>query len=107
MRRAILLLFSGLIGMQAEVKLPALISDHMLIQQDAPVRIWGTASPGEDIKVVLMSQTLAAKAGSDGKWQVFLEPMGPGGPFEMTVSGTNKIAIHDILAGEVWVGSGQ
>jgi sialate O-acetylesterase len=88
----------------AEVKLPALISDHMLIQQEMPVRIWGTASPGEVVKVAFRSQALTATAGANGKWEVFLAPAGAGGPFELEV---NSITVHDVLVGEVWVGSGQ
>jgi sialate O-acetylesterase len=95
------------LSLQADVKLPALISDHMLIQQDAPVRIWGKAAPGETVNVTFQSQKLSAKADSEGRWQVFLDPVGAGGPFEMIVAASNTIAVHDILAGEVWVGSGQ
>jgi sialate O-acetylesterase len=91
-------------SLSAEVKLPALISDHMLIQQGMPVRIWGTASPGETVKVAFHSQTRTATAAPSGKWEVFLAPTPAGGPYELTV---NSTTVHDVLAGEVWVGSGQ
>lgn len=94
-------------SVQAAVTLPALISDHMLIQQDSPVRIWGKAAPGEAVTVMFQTQKLPAVADANGKWQVFLDPIGAGGPFEMTVTGTNTVTVHDILAGEVWIGSGQ
>jgi sialate O-acetylesterase len=91
----------------AAVRLPTLVSDHMVLQQDLPVRIWGHADPGEAVSVQFHGQTVAAKAGADGRWAVYLNPLNAGGPFEMTVAGQNVITIHDVLVGEVWVGSGQ
>ncbi len=76
----------------------------MLLQQGMPVRIWGTADAGETVLVTARDQRVSVKAGSNGKWQVFLQPMKPGPAFEMTAGGK---AIHDVLVGEVWVGSGQ
>ncbi len=105
--KAILIAVFATGALSGAVKLPALISDHMLIQQDMPVRIWGTADPGEAVKVAFHGQTLSSIAGAGGKWEVFLQPSGPGGPFELTVSGTNSISVQDVLVGEVWVGSGQ
>ena len=107
MKKIALFLLLAAAGLSAEVKLPALISDHMLIQQGMPVRIWGTAAPGEAVKVSFQSQTHGATAAANGKWEVFLTPVAAGGPYELTVSGTNSITVHDVLAGEVWVGSGQ
>lgn len=94
-------------SLSADVKLPALFSDHMLLQQDMPAHIWGTASPGEAITVGIGSERYQAKARADGKWHVYLNPMHPGPAFEITVSGTNKIVLKDVLVGDVWVGSGQ
>ena len=94
-------------SLSAAVKLPALISDHMLIQQGMPVRIWGWANPGEAVKVSFQSQSRTATAGASGKWEVFLSPVPAGGPYELTVAGANTLTVHDILAGEVWLGSGQ
>ena len=94
--------------LRAEVKLPALISDHMLIQQGTPVRIWGKAAPGETVSVTFAAtQRYSVKADSNGKWQAFLTPVSAGGPFELVIAGSNRIIVKDILAGEVWVGSGQ
>jgi sialate O-acetylesterase len=107
MKKTLLLAIFSAAAIRADVKLPALISDHMLIQQQMPVRIWGSASPGEVIKVAMQAQARSTTAGPDGKWQVFLSPVPAGGPYEMTVAGTNTITVHDVLAGEVWVGSGQ
>jgi sialate O-acetylesterase len=80
----------------------------MLIQQGAPVRIWGKAAPGETVSVTFAgSQRYSVKANAAGKWQVFLTPVKAGGPHEMVIAGTNRIIVKDILAGEVWIGSGQ
>ena len=91
----------------AAVKVPTLVSDHMVVQQDLPVRVWGHADAGEAVSVQFHGQTVATKAGAEGKWAVYLNPMKAGGPFEMTIAGQNVITVHDVLVGEVWVGSGQ
>ena len=105
-RLSAFLLFFAL-GLQAAVKLPSLVSDHMVLQQDFPVRIWGHGDPGEAVRVEFQGQSLSAKADESGKWAVYLNPMKAGGPFSMTISGQNSITLNDILVGEVWVGSGQ
>jgi sialate O-acetylesterase len=84
-----------------------LFADHAVLQQGAPVPIWGTAEPGEAIKVEIARQTVATTAGADGKWLVHLAPIKAGGPFTLTISGKNRIVLTDILVGEVWVASGQ
>jgi sialate O-acetylesterase len=91
----------------ADVKLPALLSDHMLLQQGAPVRVWGWAAPGEAVTVSFRNQKAAARAGQDGKWAAWLKPLEVGEPSAMTIAGNNTITIQDVLVGEVWVGSGQ
>ena len=91
-------------SLQAEVKLPALLSDHMLLQQGVPVRLWGTASPREAVHVSLPGQKITVITGSTGKWQLTLAPLKPGKAFDLTI---NQTVIHDVLVGDVWVGSGQ
>jgi sialate O-acetylesterase len=91
-------------ALQGAVKLPALISDHMVLQQGMPVRIWGTADPGEAVRVGFQGQTVATTARPDGKWELWLRPLSAAGPLEMSV---NDIVVKDVLVGEVWVGSGQ
>jgi sialate O-acetylesterase len=97
----------GAAGLLADVRLPAIVSDHMLVQQAAPVRIWGQADPGEGVRVEFQGQKVSAKADAAGKWMVFLAPLKAGGPAEMTIAGNNTITIHDVLVGDVWIGSGQ
>jgi len=102
---AVLLLTTSLAT--AEVKLPALFSDHMVLQADRADAVWGWASPGEKVSVSLAGQTKTATAGADGKWQLRLDPLPAGGPHVMKVQGTNAISVQDVLVGEVWLGSGQ
>jgi len=92
------------VSLHGAVKLPAVISDHMVLQQGAPVRVWGSASPGEDVRVEFHGQTVAAKAGANGKWSAWLRPLVAAGPLEMKI---NDAVIHDVLVGEVWLSSGQ
>jgi sialate O-acetylesterase len=92
----------------AEPRLPALIGDHMVLQQGVPARIWGKANPGEAIDVTLGSNApRSAVAGPDGAWQVMLGPLRSGGPFTMTVHGSRTVVVRDVMVGEVWVLSGQ
>jgi len=93
---------------QAEVWLPSIFSDHMVLQRAARVPIWGKASPGESISVNLNGRTIKGKAGIDGRWQIDLDLRhSPIGPFEMVVQGNNTVRIDDVVVGEVWLGSGQ
>jgi sialate O-acetylesterase len=94
-------------GLFADVKLPAIISDHMVLQQDMPVRIWGKADPGEAVSLEFNGQKVSGKADSEGKWALFLMPMKAAGAAELTISGHNTLTVRDVLVGEVWIGSGQ
>ena len=89
---------------EAKVKLPAILSDGMVLQRERPVKIWGNADKGENVTVVFKKKKFSTVAGEDGKWLVELPPMKAGGPFEMTV---NDIRLKDILVGDVWLCSGQ
>lgn len=91
----------------ADVKLPALISDHMVLQADAEVPIWGWASPGEEITVSLAGASAQTKADASGNWRVLLKNLKAGGPHTLAVKGTNTLTVKDVLVGEVWLGSGQ
>ncbi|MCL2710812.1 MAG: sialate O-acetylesterase [Planctomycetaceae bacterium] len=91
----------------ADVKLPALIGNNMVLQRDMSNTLWGWADAGEDIRVTFNGQTKAAKADDAGKWSLKLDPIPVGGPFEMTITGKNTIRLSNILVGDVWVCSGQ
>ena len=92
---------------RADVKLPAIISDNMCLQAGKTLPIWGTAAAGEAVTVTLNDQKQTATAGPDGKWMVKLSALKSGGPWEMTVAGTNTLIVKNIVVGEVWVASGQ
>lgn len=102
------LLLASAHGASADVKLPAILGDHMVLQQEQPVPIWGTADKGEEVTVSFAGQKQSTKAGDDGKWVVHLQPLKASDqPGELTVQGKNKLDLKDILVGEVWVCSGQ
>ena len=94
-------------GIQAEVTLPYVLSDNMVLQRDIPVNIWGWANPGEKVTVTVLNQKVSVKTNSKGEWKVKLESLAAGGPFDMTIKGKNTIVLKNILAGDVWVCSGQ
>lgn len=102
---AILALFAS--RALADVKLPALFSDHMVLQADRPVAVWGWAAPGEQVRVTVAGQSQTAKTAADGTWQLKLAALAAGGPHVLNVQGANRIAVQDVLVGEVWLGSGQ
>ena len=84
-----------------------LFADHAVLQQGTKVPIWGTADPGEAVTVEIAGQTVSTTTAADGKWLVRLAPMKAGGPFTVTISGSNKVVVGDVLVGEVWVAGGQ
>jgi len=92
----------------ADVKLPALISDNMVLLQDTPANVWGTADPGEQITVKLADKASAQSvADANGHWSVKLSGLTAGEAGEMTISGHNSITVKNVAVGEVWVCSGQ
>lgn len=92
---------------QAEVRVFAMIGDHMVIQRDQPVHVWGNADPGESISVSFHGESTSTQPDEYGQWSVYLPPVKAGGPYEMEIRGTNTIHIRDILVGDVWIASGQ
>jgi sialate O-acetylesterase len=91
----------------AEVRLPAIFSDHMVLQRGMTVPVWGWANAGEEVTVSIAGQTKKAVAGADGKWMVRLSSIKSTEPMKLTVAGTNTLTVDDVLAGEVWLCSGQ
>src|SRR5690349_7028745 len=102
-----LAVFSVANAARAEVRLPAIIGDNMVLQQGVKVRIWGNAKPGERVIVTLKDKSASAVADAQGRWQVWLEPLKAGGPLELTVKGDNVVNVKNVLVGEVWLCSGQ
>ena len=89
---------------EAKVKLPSVLSDGMVLQRERPIKIWGTADPGENVVVTFKKKKYTAVADENGKWLVTLPAMKAGGPYELTV---NEMTVKDILIGDVWLCSGQ
>jgi hypothetical protein len=98
----------GLTNVRADVKLPAIFSDHMVVQANVTVPVWGWADSGEGVTVTIGKQSKTARAGADGKWTLKLDKMSStSDPQTMTVKGKNSLTINDVLIGEVWLASGQ
>lgn len=92
---------------EAQIRLPRLIRDSMILQRDSKVKIWGWASPNEKVTVSFNKKTYRSKADTQGNWYLFLPPVKAGGPYQLEISGKNKITLKDILFGDVWFCSGQ
>lgn len=92
---------------RAEIKLPKLFGDHMVLQRQTEANLWGWAAPGEEVKIALGDSTASAKADDSGKWKAKLKTPAAGGPFELKFKGTNEITLKDVYVGEVWIASGQ
>ena len=98
----------------AEVKLPSVISNNMILQQEIPAPIWGWAAADEELSIILRIQESdeevfsgTVKADAKGNWRTELPATPAGGPYTITIAGSNTIEVADILFGEVWVCSGQ
>lgn len=91
----------------AEVHLPAQFSDHMVIQRGVSVPIWGKAEPGEEVRVSIAGKEFLTTADHDGSWKTALTPIQAEGPHELLIQGKNTLRVTDVLAGEVWLASGQ
>jgi sialate O-acetylesterase len=92
---------------RADVKLPNVFGDHMVLQQGQKNKVWGLADAGEAVTVSIDKQEHKATAGADGKWHVALDPLPVGGPYSLAVKGKNEVKFDDVLVGEVWICSGQ
>lgn len=94
---------------QAALKLPLLFSDDMVLQRDRPVHVWGWADPGAPVRAAFDGNTARAKAGKDGRWELTLPAHKTGkGPYTLDIdSGDERVSIHNVAVGDVWVASGQ
>jgi sialate O-acetylesterase len=93
---------------RADVRLPGIFGDHMVLQQEAALPVWGWANPQEKVIVTFGNERAETTAGSDGKWRVDLPALPPGTPpGTLTIAAANTITLNDVLVGEVWLCSGQ
>jgi sialate O-acetylesterase len=101
-------LFLSIINpVSAIVSLASPFQDHMVLQRDRVVPVWGKANAGESVTVSMGIQQQSVVVGTDGKWIIRLNALKAGGPFEMTVKGENTLVLKDVYVGEVWLCSGQ
>jgi len=91
----------------AQVKLPVIISDGMVLQRDANVKVWGWAANGEKVTVAFNNKSYTAVADANGKWFITLPKMKAGGPYKMDITASNQLHVDNILFGDVWFCSGQ
>ncbi|SKC65133.1 sialate O-acetylesterase [Ohtaekwangia koreensis] len=95
------------LSVHAEVVLPKIFSDNMMLQRNQPIHVWGWAKPSESVTVTFHGATAKTKADKNGNWKLSLKAMSHGGPYELVVKGKNTITLKNILVGDIWVGSGQ
>lgn len=91
----------------AQIRLPTLIGDGMVLQRDVPLKLWGWASPGEKVTIVFGGNEVSATSNALGKWKITMPKMEAGGPYDMQLQGKNKLVLKDILIGDVWLCAGQ
>ena len=107
-----LLIYAGVANVgtaTADVSLPAIIGDNMVLQRQTETLIWGWAEPGERVRVTAdwLSAEVATTANDDGEWQVRLKTPDAGGPHTINITAGNTITLNDVMIGEVWICSGQ
>ena len=107
-RLAVLLLVAGVAPVWAKVQVGSIFGNHMVLQRDVEIPVWGTAAPGETVTVVLGDDKASAAADANGQWKVKL-PARPASetPLDLTITGANTMVCHDVLVGDVWIASGQ
>ena len=108
MKKSILFTFLVLCHLcSAQIKLPSLVSNGMVLQRDQATNLWGWASPGEKIRVQLGKKILRTQADAQGNWHTRLPAYPAGGPHTIKLSGKNEIVLEDVLFGDVWLCAGQ
>ena len=91
----------------AAVRLPHILSDHAVLQRNAPIHIWGWSDPGEEVAVTLGKRHQTTIADAIGRWSLYLPPMPAGGPYQLQVHASNDLILSDVLVGDLWIASGQ
>ncbi|MFT4590162.1 MAG: sialate O-acetylesterase [Candidatus Binatia bacterium] len=100
------LTFAAIANLQADIRMPALFTDNMVLQRGVSVPIWGFASEGEKVTVKYQRQSVSAKT-KNGRWIVNLKPLRVGKPGDLVIDGRNRIQLKNVVVGEVWICSGQ
>ena len=102
-----LLVLSVASAARADVRLPHIFSDHMVLQRDIKIPVWGWDNAGQKVAVALGENKAEAVTGKDGKWSLKLAPMKAGGPHKMRVAGSGTVMFDNVMTGDVWLASGQ
>lgn len=103
----LLLLLVSSISINAQVSASKIFANNMVLQRNAPIPVWGTAKANEKIEVFFNKQIKKTKADKNGKWMIHLDNETAGGPYNLTIKGSNTIEMKNVLVGEVWICSGQ
>ncbi|MBC7826424.1 MAG: 9-O-acetylesterase [Chitinophagaceae bacterium] len=91
----------------ANIRLPSLVGDNMVLQRDLTLCFWGWADAGEKITVTFLGNQFTAQTSSNGKWKLNLPPQKAGGPYSIVIAGNNTITLNNLLIGDVWICGGQ
>ena len=102
-----LLLFMGSNTEVQALTLSSLFSDHMVLQRDKPVRLWGEAPASQTVSVNVLGKRYSTQAAQNGDWEIILPAHNKAGPFNITIVGDETKTIQDVYFGEVWIASGQ
>jgi sialate O-acetylesterase len=102
-----LLFLSENVVLRADTKIPAILSNHMVLQRSQPIHLWGWAAPQENVSAELNGAQQSAAADRLGRWDLFLPPQSAGGPYTLTIKAANTIRLEDVMVGDVWFASGQ
>jgi sialate O-acetylesterase len=94
-------------SLRAELRLTGVITDHAVLQRDAPIHVWGEDTPATRIMITFHGQSIATRANDLGLWEAWLAPEPAGGPFTLSIRGSSEISRSDLLVGDVWFASGQ
>ena len=92
---------------RADVRLPKVLTDHMVLQRGVPIHLWGWADPAESVAIKMGDAHVDVVADKLGRWSAALPARPAGGPFKIVIEGKNKLELNDVLMGDVWVASGQ
>ena len=101
------LLLSFVLSSIAQVKLPRILQDSMVLQRDTKIKFWGSAAANEKVSIRFNNKLYKTQAGASGNWMVYLPPTKAGGPYNIDIIASNTITLHNILFGDVWFCSGQ
>lgn len=109
MNKALCLISLGLLATaaHAEVRLAHVFGEHMVLQRDQPIRLWGWATPGQTLAVELAGSKASVKVPAGGRWEAKLPALKAGGPHRLTVAGDQRVELKDVLIGDVWLLGGQ